>query len=1177
MRWEGVLSVPLERGRVSSAGPVASREVPLVDRIEEMNVLKTAVDRTIQGEGGLLFIYGEAGIGKTRLLRELGTYAQSRGIQVLHGRCLALFRMDDVPPYILWKEIIKDYLETCTPEQLHRVIGHYPAEVAKLIPEIGQKLGAIPESFPIRPEQEQNRLFEAVSQFITNISKDAPLLVILDDLQSTDPSSLLLLHYLANDVYRAPLLLLGAYRSTEVAAEHPLTPLLAELNRELLLQSVSLKRMSPDDISQMIKQILEQDDIPASLCGMIYEKTRGNPFFTEEVIKSLKEEDMIHREKNRWEIKDFSKIEFPDTVKSVVKTRIGRLDDEHQKVLTMASLIGNEFTPDALQAVTGLEEDRLRTIMDELLRTGLLRHRVVHGEDLCFFTDAIVRDVVYEEIGTFERKKLHRIVGAALEKTYAHKIDEHLGELALHFLESGDKDKALNYFLKAGEKAMTINANKEAISYFQSSLKLLEGKSDAPQERANVLETLGDIENLAGEHDACIKRWNDALLLWTQLNENRRTARLHRKIANVFWSRMGKTEEAKHNHDKALKILEAEPESVELATLYEDICRRLWRTGEDLATARSWAEKTLELAKKLNAEEVVASTYNDLASISARAGEGWKTSVEYAERALKIALDNGYVESALRAYINLGLLLPAEECKRILELREKGYELAKKVGVRLYQSWIGDALAYTYIGTGNIGKALPLAEESVALDRKSREKAHLPVSLGLLGLIHQILGELDKSEQYYREALSISQESNEVQSILSSYYYLGWFYFDKGEHAKAREFWEKEYEISEKIGQKEEKMLAASLLLWPRVELGELEKAAGSIDDLYKFYQEVKDNSMLAWLDAAKAGLFRARQKWEESIKHFEKSLQEWELINARQWNIYYFVKIFLCEYARMYLERDQQGDREKALNLLNEALEIFRKLGAKKDIENIEAKIAYIETGKVVSKPKPAKPVSTGYADLDKSLNGGIPKNYAIVLTSPSCDEKDFLIRSFLETGTRNDEVTFYMTINPGVKKSLAEEFPSTFHMVVCNPQADAIVASAPNIAKLAGVENLTNISIALTSAIRKLDRAQTGPKRICIDLVSDVLLQHHAVQTRRWLTALMTELKSEHFTTLAAFDPEMHSSQDARAILDLFDGEISISEKETEKGVRRYLRIKKMSGHKYLENELPLKKEQQ
>ena len=219
---------------------------------------------------------------------------------------------------------------------------------------------------------------------------------------------------------------------------------------------------------------------------------------------------------------------------------------------------------------------------------------------------------------------------------------------------------------------------------------------------------------------------------------------------------------------------------------------------------------------------------------------------------------------------------------------------------------------------------------------------------------------------------------------------------------------------------------------------------------------------------------------------------------------------------------------------------------------------------------------IATGYPDLDKLLRGGIPENYAVALTSPSCDERESLVRSFLQTGAEQGEVTFYLTVDPSAAKSLAEKFQASFHLFVCNPQADVIVKSLPNIFTLKGVENLTDISIALTSAIRKLDPSLKGPRRICIGLISDLLLQHHAVQTRRWLTGLISELRSNGFTTLAVMDPEMHPSQEVRAVLDLFEGQIDIYEKETEKGSEKFLKIKKMSNHKYLENDLRLKKEE-
>jgi tetratricopeptide (TPR) repeat protein/KaiC/GvpD/RAD55 family RecA-like ATPase len=1137
-----------------------------------MNVLKGAVYGAVQGEGGLVFVHGEAGIGKTRLLREVGAFAQSRGVYVLHGRCPALFRMDGVPPYIIWKEVIKDYLEVCTVDQLDRVIGHYPAEVAKLVPELSEKLRTIPQSSPISPEQEQNRLFEAVSQFITNISQETPLLVVLDDLQWTDPSSLLLLHYLARGVQKTSLLLLGAYRGTDVDAKHPLTPVLAELKRERLSESVSLKRMSLEDTSEMIWQILEQDVIPSEFCRLIYEKTRGNPFFTEEVIESLKEEEVIHKEEGRWEFKEITAIEFPESVKNVVKARISRLDEECQNVLTMASFMGNDFTLEAICAVTGIENNKLLKLIDKLFKTGLIKERVIHGEGTCSFADILVRDVVYEEVSPLTRKELHGVVGCALEKVYAKAIDEHLGELASHFLESGDKSKALDYFLKAGEKAIGVYANAEATSYFQSALKLLGEKEGELQEKERVLERLGDIENLVGKSDMCMKHWDEALLLSTKLQERQKTATLHRRMANVLWDKIGDTAKAKEHHEAALKILEAEPESVELARLYEDIAHMLRRKGEAVK-APDWAEKALALAEKLNAAEAVAISCIELSEDRALFGD-LKKAREYANRALGIALDNNYLETALWAYSRLTDVAQIEEYEKRLEYNEKGLALAKKVGDIRWQSDFLAGLANMNMGMGELSRAVALLEEAHRLRKKTGYMAWAPLDLLGLSFTYQMLGEWEKSEQYYNEASIAARGQDEFIVKVTSLNCIGLLHFAREEYAKARECFEEAVKLWEKFrGGKI--AYNVELLIMTCIELGEVEKANNLLDSLQKFALETDEKYYKTFGMGLRAMLLRAQKKYPESIELFEKTLKEWESIRANIWDAYWFAK-GLFEYARAYLERDEEGDREKALDLLNRALEMFQRMGAKKDVEKVEARIAFIETGRVVSKPKLVEPVSTGYGDLDKLLYGGIPSSCAVVLTSPSCNERDWLVKSFLETGAKKGEVAFYVTINPGSVKTLAEEFPSIFHLFVCNPQADAIVKDAPNVVKLKGVENLTDISIALTSAIRKLDPSLKRTRRICLGLVSDVLLQHHAVQTRRWLAGLLPELQSEGFTILATMDPEMHPSQEARAVLDLFDGEINIFKKETEKGPAKYLKIQKMSSHEYLEDELLLKKEQ-
>jgi len=921
---------------VPSPRPIVTKEVQLIDRVEEMSLLRDAVDRAVRGEGGLALLYGEAGIGKTRLTRELGAYARLRGMQVLYGRCPALFRMDGVPPYVLWNEVIRDYLQVCTPEQLYKVIGYYPGEVCKLVPEVKQKLGTIPQSLPISPEHERDRLFEAVSQFITNISKEAPLLVVLDDLQWTDQSSLLLLHYLARGVYREQLLLLGAYRDTDIDERHPLFPVLTELNRERLLQSAQLKRMSFDEVSEMIKRMLEQDDVPREFCELVYEKTRGNPFFVEEVIKSLKEEEVIYREENKYKIKEVSKIEFPKTVKGVVKARISRLDEECQNVLTLASFVGNDFTFEALCGVTGVEESKLLEIIEKILKTGLFKHRVIRGEDVCFFADIIVRDVVYEEVSPFRCKKLHNVVGCALEKVYSKKIDEHFGELALHFLESGDKEKALDYFLKAGDKAAKIYANNEAVSYFQHALTLLEEKEGELLEKGRVLEKLGDIKNLVGEYDASTKYWNEALLLWNRLYEKEKAARLHRKIANLLWDSKGETAKADEHYDKALGILEREPESVELASLYEDMAHMYYRT-KDMTKAQSLAEKALELGKKLNDYEVMVKSYVSLGSVFDNIGDRMKA-IECHERALKIALDNGLMEAALRAYNNLAVALPAEETERGRESLEKGYDLAKKIGHIQLQSFMGTNIAWHYFGMGDMKKALSLVEESVALDRKSGDMINLSFSIGTLAVTHLVLGDWDKCEKYLKEKIGITEKLNDIQQTVGSYAWLAFLHFNKEEYPEARALYEKAYEVCEKAGAKSLQMWMSLPVIWTSIELGELEKANNMLDKLYEFASKVKDRELIAWADARKGMMFRAQKKWEDSIQHFEKSIRELEALGARRYNVYVFARMFLYEYARVYLERNQEGDREKAHNLLNQALEIFQKMGAKKEIEKIIA-----------------------------------------------------------------------------------------------------------------------------------------------------------------------------------------------------------------------------------------------
>jgi KaiC/GvpD/RAD55 family RecA-like ATPase len=217
---------------------------------------------------------------------------------------------------------------------------------------------------------------------------------------------------------------------------------------------------------------------------------------------------------------------------------------------------------------------------------------------------------------------------------------------------------------------------------------------------------------------------------------------------------------------------------------------------------------------------------------------------------------------------------------------------------------------------------------------------------------------------------------------------------------------------------------------------------------------------------------------------------------------------------------------------------------------------------------------VSTGTESLDGLLLGGIPEGYSVLLSSPSCDERDLLVRNFLEAGIRKSQETFCVTAEPGTGKALAEQNPSVFHLFVCNPRADLLVGDLPNISKLKGIENLTDIDITLLKSFRALSTNSVGPRRVCLEIVSDVLLQHHALLTRRWIAGLLPELCSKGFTTLAVMNPQMHPPEEVEAILGLFEGEIRISEDAESVGHERRLSIRKLRSQRYLETEIVLAK---
>ncbi|MCJ7614781.1 hypothetical protein MUO71_08490, partial [Candidatus Bathyarchaeota archaeon] len=211
---------------------------------------------------------------------------------------------------------------------------------------------------------------------------------------------------------------------------------------------------------------------------------------------------------------------------------------------------------------------------------------------------------------------------------------------------------------------------------------------------------------------------------------------------------------------------------------------------------------------------------------------------------------------------------------------------------------------------------------------------------------------------------------------------------------------------------------------------------------------------------------------------------------------------------------------------------------------------------------------ITTGFVDLDRLLLGGIPENYAIVLTGSPCDEREMIVNNFLEAGTKEEQVTFYIATEAAGLENMLEE--PNFYLFLCNSKPKTQVPDLPNIYKLRGKTDLTNLSISLAKAYRNID--QSSKKRICVEIVSDVLLDYEAKATRKWISELITDLGSKGFTMLAVMNPSMHPSDQVNAIIDLFDGEISITQTDDPLECKKSIRVKKLRNQDYIKSPICL-----
>ncbi|MET0420701.1 MAG: AAA family ATPase [Acidimicrobiia bacterium] len=576
---------------------------PFVGRRPELDQLLQLWNDALAGQRSTVFVSGEPGIGKTRLSGELARRAHTQGMTVLYGRC------DDElgVPYQPFVEALAFVVDNFEPAVFRDALGRHAGELTRLVPRLGEHLDHIPGPMSPDPETSQYRLFEAVATALTVGAAARPILFVIDDLHWAAKPTLLMLRHVAASTDPARLLIVGTYRDTDLYRAQPLAEALADMRRLDHVERVTLSGLDGPEVLEFLTRVAghDLDESGVALAQMIYDETDGNPLFTGEVLRHLRETGAIVEEAGRWTTHvDVTEIGIPDGVREVIGRRLSRLSPQTNDVLQLAAVVGRNFALPVLDRLVDFDRDTLVAALDEAVEARVVTEA---GVATYMFSHALVRSALYDELRPTRRARLHERVAEAVASVYANAIEPHLGELAYHYARSigtGDVDKAVEYSRLAGDRALAQLAFDDAVSWFQQARELIEEGGGDPHELACVLMGLGTAEKFAG-----LPTYRDTLLAAARRAEKDHDAAVlaEAALANTrgFWSNYGAVDdELADVFRTAIAALEPSMRA-QRAKLLANLATEIV-FGEDLAARRALADEALEIARAIDDDDTLA-------------------------------------------------------------------------------------------------------------------------------------------------------------------------------------------------------------------------------------------------------------------------------------------------------------------------------------------------------------------------------------------------------------------------------------------------------------------------------------------------------------------------------------------------------------------------------------------
>ena len=473
--------------------PAGEQKSPFVGRSNEYGQFLGLIARLTARSGQVVLIEGEAGIGKSRLMREVACYARQRDLPVLVTNCYEIERAITYQPVI---DLATQACEAAPEASLRKIAPILLAEIAALVPAMADRLVDLPPLSADFPEARQARLFHALQQLFDALAQDRQLIVMVDDAQWADDASLRFLHFFARQIASRPVLLACAYRDEEIENNDGLARLLESLRREPQTRHMALARLNAGDTAALLERLNDPKlDVP-DLAVWLHRETDGNPFFLWSIMHALSEDECV--------VGGTGNRSLPDALRNSVRLRLARVPAEDRPLLDVAAILGRRFDFETLLALTRAPEERFLHSVESLVKRRLLREDPECG--VYDFNHDKVREVVYCDIGLARRVLLHRAVAEMLERQTHSEAHQRDARLAEHYERGKVWPKALLYLGLAAEHAQKLFAMRESLQWFDRAVDLLQAHPEAadPAHQLALYERRGEARAQAGQVEGAV-------------------------------------------------------------------------------------------------------------------------------------------------------------------------------------------------------------------------------------------------------------------------------------------------------------------------------------------------------------------------------------------------------------------------------------------------------------------------------------------------------------------------------------------------------------------------------------------------------------------------------------------------------------------------------------------------